>query len=119
MTTPHSKEVKVKTHGAKKPRLSPVEIEEQTLYGMRIQRIGRGHYRCHSTSREETAYAVDLSENNGLGSCECEDFIFRRLPQWKSIRKPYDALRCRHLRIVRNHVLDQIIAHFSEKQQNP
>lgn len=93
--------------------------EERTLEGMRIVRIGRGHYRAYSQSRPETAYDVDIMHYGGLGSCTCDDYVCRRKPRWRDVRKPYDAFRCKHLRRVRNHVLDQIIQHFRDSDQKP
>lgn len=93
----------------------PADLEEErTLEGMRIIRVGRGHYRAFSQSRPETAYDVDLMHYGGLGSCSCDDFVCRRKPRWSMVRKPYDIFRCKHLRRTRAHVLDQIIAHFAD-----
>ena len=89
--------------------------EERTLEGMVVVRIGRGHYRCRSESHPDTAYDVDLSAYGGLGRCSCDDFVCRRKPRWDGVRKPYDSLRCKHLRRTRNFVLDQIIAHYAVK----
>lgn len=91
--------------------------EERCLEGMRIVRTGRGCYLAYSQSRTETAYAIDLAAHQGLGSCFCEDFLYRRYPRWKEVRRPFDAFRCRHIRKIRNHVLDQIIAYYQGKQQ--
>jgi hypothetical protein len=35
------------------------------------------------------------------------------------VRKPYDCFRCKHLRRVRNHVLDQIVQHFQAPEAKP
>lgn len=109
------------TPESKKETKSKDEIElehEITLDGnMRIQRLGKGMYACHSESRPETAYTVDVMSYDGLGSCQCDDFLYRRFPRWKSIRKNYDALRCKHIRRVRNHMMDQIIAHYAKQTQ--
>lgn len=84
---------------------------------MRIVKTGRGAYIAHSQSRAETAYAVDIMAHGGLGHCECEDFLYRRYPRWKTVRKPFNVFRCRHLIKVRNHVLDQIIAHYAQLEK--
>jgi|LakMenE18May11ns_1017448.scaffolds.fasta_scaffold9280567_2 hypothetical protein len=89
--------------------------EERTLAGLRIARTGRGCYLCHSSSHPERAYAVDVSAHGGLGSCECDDYLYRRYPRWKTVRQPFDSLRCRHLRAVRNHILDALIKHYADK----
>jgi hypothetical protein len=91
--------------------------EERTICGMRLEKTGRGCYLAYSQSRPETAYAVDINAYNGLGSCECDDFRFRRYPRWKTVRQPFDVLRCRHLRRVRTHVLDQIIKFYAKAEQ--
>ncbi len=102
----------------KEPSSEPKDlIEERTLEGMVVVRIGRGHYRCHSQSRPETAYDVDLMHYGGLGSCTCDDFVRRRKPRWRDVRKPYNIFRCKHLQRVRNHVLDQIIEHEMMKEK--
>lgn len=109
MTAPKAKKPK-----EKKP--DPIDlalIEEQTVEGMKIKRIGRGHYICHSLSHPEKAYAVDLAEHDGLGSCQCEDFLYRRLPRWKRVQKLFNAFRCQHIRGVRDHCLDQIIHYYA------
>lgn len=85
-------------------------VEETTAEGMRIERVGIGHYRCHSQSQATTAYSVDIMDYDGLGSCTCWDFTARRFPRWRLTHKVHDVFRCKHIRRVRNHVLDQIIA---------
>ena len=92
------------------------DLEEVTLEGMRITKTGRGTYLAHSTTKADTAYAVDISHYGGLGSCSCDDFRFRRFPKWKEVRKPLDSLRCRHIRRTRNYVLDAIIAYYAKPQ---
>ncbi len=90
---------------------------EQTLNGgLHIERIGRGHYLCSSRTRHELTYAIDILAHEGLGHCECEDFLYRRLPLWKELRKKYDHFRCAHLRAVRSHVMDLILAPYVAKE---
>ncbi len=91
------------------------DVQERTLEGHKIIRVGRGHYVVKSNARPSISYTVDLSAHEGLGHCECDDFLFRRLPRWKQVKAKFDHLRCKHIRAVRNHVLDQIIA-FYEKE---
>lgn len=90
--------------------------EERTLDGMRIVRTGRGCYLAYSQSETGVAYAVDLSAHGGLGHCECMDFIGRRYKRWKEVRKPYNSMRCKHIRRCRDHVLDQIIKHYAKAE---
>lgn len=91
--------------------------ECRTLEGIRIVKIGRGHYRAHSQSSPETAYDVNLFALDGLGSCTCTDFEARRKPRWRMVRKKYNCFRCKHLRAVRDFELDAIIGYFSKKEQ--
>ncbi len=102
-------------HAKKEPKEPKDLQEERTLEGMRMVRTGRGCYLCYSTSRPDVAYAVDVSANEGLGSCNCEDFLYRRLPRWKEVKKAYPSFRCRHIRRCRDHILDQIIQHYKDK----
>ncbi len=88
----------------------PQDILERTLDGHKITRLNAGHYLCKSRSRPGISFAVDIEAHNGLGHCECEDFLYRRLPRWKKVKASYAHFRCKHLRAVRDHVLDQIIA---------
>lgn len=90
--------------------------EEVTVSGLRITRVGVGHYLCKSRSIPGVSYSVDLSNYAGLGSCNCTDFNIRRYPAWKKARKRLDAFRCFHIRQVRNHVLDQMIDHINNRQ---
>lgn len=91
------------------------DVKERTLCGHKITRVGRGHYLCQSRSRPSTHYSIDLAANSGLGNCSCEDFIYRRYPEWKKVKSNYDHFRCRHIRAVRNHVMDQIIQYYQDE----
>lgn len=101
----------------KKPE-SVDPIEGQTLEGMSVTRLGKGVYACSSESGE-APYHVDIMALDGLGECNCWDFVGRREPRWRTIKKPYDALRCKHLRRVRNWVLDGILQQLIQKENKP
>lgn len=111
-----ARQSKPKSNGNKK-----APIEEQTLEGMRVSRAGRGFYECSSESNPGHFYHVDILALKGLGECDCWDFISRRKPRWQGVKKPYDIFRCKHLRRVRNHVLDQILQTYikTETQKEP
>ena len=95
----------------------PEDLQEcRTLDGMRIVRIGRGHYRVWSQSKPECAYVVDLSAHDGLGSCECENFAYRLWPRYKKVKKPYSVFRCKHIKRCRDFVLDAIIKHYQDEK---
>lgn len=99
----------------KKPEHDPVD--EVTVEGMTVTKIGRGMYICDSTSQLGVKYQVDIMENDGLGNCQCADFAFRKYPRWKSAKTNLDSFRCRHIRRVRNHVMDQIIRYYILQEQ--
>ena len=90
-------------------RKDPDHLEATTLEGMTVRKIGRGLYECSSQSNAKTTYHLDILANGGLGECDCWDFMSRRWPRWKSVRQPYDSFRCKHIRRVRNFVLDAIL----------
>lgn len=103
-----------------KPKSSgnEIELEERTLEGMRVTRTGRGQYYCSSESNPSTRHTVDILALDGLGECDCWDFISRRKKRWRKVRQRYDIFRCKHLRRVRNHVLDQILSTYIKTEQN-
>jgi predicted secreted protein len=86
--------------------------EEETVEGIVITRIGRGMYQCPSRSQDNVLHTIDIMANDGLGECDCHDFMYRRWPRWQRTGKLYDSFRCFHIRHVRQHVLDQIIQHY-------
>lgn len=92
--------------------------EETTLEGMRVRKLGRGLYECQSQSDAKVQYQVDILANDGLGACDCADFRFRRLPRWQASHIPFDSFRCRHLRRVRCHVLDLILAPYIDQEKS-
>lgn len=94
-------------------------VEERTLEGMRVVRVGRGFYECSSESNPSIRYHVDILALGGLGECDCWDFTSRRKPRWKAVKRAYDIFRCKHLRRVRNHVLDQILHTYIERETKP
>lgn len=86
------------------------DLKERTINeSFKIIRQSAGDYLCHSGTRTGIVYCVNIEAHGALGHCTCDDFEFRRYPQWKKVRANYDFLRCKHLRAVRNHVLDQMI----------
>ena len=95
----------------------PEDLQEcRTLAGIRIVKIGRGHYRAFSQSHPETCYDVDLHAYGGLGHCTCPDQTARRHVRWRSVRLNFSCFRCKHLRACRDFVLDAIIKHYSDKE---
>lgn len=86
---------------------------------MEVTRVGRGVYLCSSESEPGIRHHVDISSLGCLGQCDCKGFRFHRFPRWKIVRKPFDHFRCKHIRRVRNHVLDQILIHLQKTEQKP
>lgn len=92
-------------------------MQEKTLDGMRVRREGRGVYLCSSESEPGREYFVDIMANDGLGQCDCPDFRTRRFARYQRLGVPLDSFRCKHLRRVRCHVLDQIITFELQKEK--
>lgn len=59
---------------------------------------------------------MDILNYGLLGSCTCEDFEMRRRPRWRDVRKPYDVFRCKHIKAVRVHVMNQILQLVAAKR---
>lgn len=78
----------------------------ETVEGMRFQRVGHDHFLCYSQNQTNTAYTVSLLDYDGLGSCSCLDFTTRRFPRWRLTHKLHQVFRCKHIRNVRNFVMD-------------
>ena len=83
--------------------------DHPALEGMRVERIGPTTYLCHSQDQPNMAYTVELLDYNALGSCTCYDFKTRRFPRWQLVRLLYPNFRCKHLRRMRNYVMDHIL----------
>lgn len=90
---------------------------ERTIDGTKICRKGRGHYLVKSVRNPKISYSVDLMANDRLGSCSCEDFTFRRLPRYQSVKARFDHFRCKHLRMIRAHIFDQILAPYAAREK--
>lgn len=90
---------------------------ERTVDGTKILRKGRGHYLVKSMRNPKIAYSVDLMANDRLGECTCDDFKYRRLPRYHAVKARFDHYRCKHLRIIRAHIFDQILAPYAAKEK--
>ena len=59
-----------------------------------------------SSSIRNMTYVVDLSENEGSGSCSCPDYITRRNPAIQQGEELFTRkTSCKHLLAVRKHFL--------------
>jgi hypothetical protein len=65
-------------------------------------------YWCQSSSNPEAMHLVDLVE----GACGCADYTCRARKHKEATGKPY---RCRHITLVREHALNEIIKHVREQ----
>jgi hypothetical protein len=54
-------------------------------------------------------HLVDLQEYNLNGFCSCQDFEFRRQPKLPADADNPDATRCRHIRAVREWLLNRVL----------
>jgi hypothetical protein len=81
-----------------------------TLESSKVTRVDRGVYRIRSQTQHNTEYTVDLFDNEGLGGCDCKNFMYSLLPKFERAGKiPFDSYRCKHIKRVRSYVLDLII----------
>ena len=69
-----------------------------------------------SESDPEVWYGVDLLENNRIGSCDCDHFRYRLSQLASEAKRPWDGLRCKHLVIVREALLNALLLSMENKQ---
>jgi len=94
-------------------------------------------YHVRSRTRVHDTYLVGLSEYNGTGFCQCEDFVMRFEPLLRrgitteqavaeklvkltnakgETKDPADALRCFHICWARRQFTDDVIAAMAKKE---
>lgn len=77
---------------------------------LKIKRLDSPYrWLVQSESDEDVWYGVDLLEHNKIGRCDCDHFKFRLEPTARDAKIPWDALRCKHLRIVRECLLNALL----------
>lgn len=92
---------------------------EHLLESSKITLVGNGVFQIASESKKGAFYTVDVMDNEGLGGCDCKDFLSRRLPKFeRNGRIIFESLRCKHLRRVRSFAFDLIILQQLQKQQH-
>ena len=66
---------------------------------MNIEPISGEHWRfmVSSEGRDDSTHVVDLTSNDGVGECSCEDWTFRKFPHW---RKTGEVTECKHITAV-------------------
>lgn len=69
-----------------------------------------------SETDPEVWYGVDLLENNRVGSCDCEHFHYRLSRIAAETSYPHNGLRCKHLVIVREALLNALLLSMANQQ---
>lgn len=88
------------------------------LESSKITMVGNGVFHIASESKKDAFYTVDVMDNDGLGGCDCKNFLFSKLPKFeRNGRIIFESLRCKHLRRVRSFAFDLIIMQQLRKQQ--
>lgn len=71
-----------------------------------VEPLDRGTFRVASASVAGKSYFVDVTENNGLGQCDCEDFRCRAIH------------RCRHILQAREFIVDCVGAELRRQESS-
>jgi hypothetical protein len=69
-----------------------------------------------SESDPEMWYGVDLLENNRVGSCDCDHFRYRMSRIAAETTQPWNGVRCKHLVIVREALLNALLLSMANQQ---
>lgn len=69
-----------------------------------------------SESDPEVWYGVDLLANNRVGSCDCEHFSYRLGKVAAESKQPWNGLRCKHLVIVREQLLNALLLSMANQK---
>lgn len=69
-----------------------------------------------SESDPEIWYGVDLLANNRVGSCDCDHFRYRLNGMAQSAKVTWNGLRCKHLVIVREALLNALLLSMEKGQ---
>ena len=73
-------------------------------------------YVFHSVNQEGIAHVVDLLSNSLRGECSCQHFQYRISPMVRQgvIQKDSEKARCKHIRVARQILYDDIIKRYVE-----
>jgi hypothetical protein len=69
-----------------------------------------------SESDPEIWYGVDLLDNNRVGSCDCDHFRYRLAGIASDAKQVWNGLRCKHLIIVREALLNALLLSMAHQQ---
>lgn len=83
---------------------------------MNVEVYGRGMFLIQGNA--EMPYLVDLTAHNGLGQCDCMNFITRSGPRIAEGERTSD-LRCKHINHVRSLILDvsKVVEEWIEQEK--
>lgn len=77
---------------------------------LRIKRLDSPYrWIVQSETDENVWYGVDLLAYNKVGQCDCDHFKFRLEVTAQAAQIPWDGLRCKHLKIVRECLLNCLL----------
>lgn len=74
----------------------------------------RTRWRVRSQENPEIEYVVDVMAYHKTGRCTCSDFTMRKEPIARLVYEAMDSLRCKHLRAVRDRLLDALLDEIAE-----
>jgi len=66
-------------------------------------------WHVESIGKPKFPHLVVLTDYDGNGACDCENFIFSKLPELRLGRRPQPATRCKHIRAAREALLNRVI----------
>lgn len=69
-----------------------------------------------SESDPEIWYGVDLLANNRVGVCDCDHFRYRLSAVAAETNQPWNGVRCKHLIIVREALLNALLLSMANQQ---
>ncbi|MBV8280835.1 MAG: hypothetical protein JO347_02080 [Candidatus Eremiobacteraeota bacterium] len=93
--------------------------EAAPLPRLKIRRLDAPYrWLVQSESDPEIWYGVDLLENNRIGSCDCDHFRYRLSELASQAKLPLNTLRCKHLLVVREALLNALLFSMAESRYN-
>jgi len=80
-------------------------------------------YIVDSETKPDEVHLVDLAANKYLGECSCQHFTLKIRPQIDEspdrVSKTPDEFRCKHIKRVREYVLNHVIAAYEDLSTKP
>lgn len=69
-----------------------------------------------SETDQDVWYGVDLLANGRVGSCDCDHFSYRLSKVARETQQPWNGVRCKHLVIVREALLNALLLSMANQQ---